>query len=1027
MSKKPNSQMWKERALGLALLFMLSSAYMFAQKVTGIVKDASGETLVGVNVVEKGNATNGAVTDINGNYQINVAKGKTLVFSYIGYETKEVTVKGPKANVYLSENSKLINDVVVVGYGSMQRKDLTSSVTTVKAEDLNKGVFTDPAQMLQGKVPGLIVTSNGDPNGTPSIILRGTSTFRGDGAQSPYYVVDGIPGVDISMVAPDDIESIDVLRDATATAIYGSKAANGVIIITTKSGKNGKVNVSYNAYVGFDQISKKLDMMDADGLRSLSKYGINIDDNGGNTDWQKEVLRTGVSHNHNLSINGGNDKTKYAASVSYMNRQGIITGSNFSRLNVRALVSTKVLKDHLDISAGANIVYGKHQGVAMNWHGESVIDAMNYYSPLNPKYNTDGSYYRVTDQPSSNYNPLSMITEDSQDNNMKRQQFMAKATLHIIKGLDWNVNYAFNNYQRTGNTYNSSDSQVVSYKLEGQAYRNTNYGYDNKFETFGNYDLKWNDVNKFTAMIGYSWEEIVKNDGFGQYTNTFYNDELTFYGKNAAHILNDNIVDGITASDKETIRNISFYGRLNYSYNSRYMIQATLRRDGSSVFGANHRWGTFPSVSAAWNITEESFMKDQEVFSNLKLRAGYGESGNAMGFGAYSARSLYKVDYNAPFTFNRYGETKTYYAIVPYQNENKNLKWETTGMFNVGIDFAFLGGRINGSIEFYNKKTRDLIYNYEVSLNGINYDGEMINGEYPRYTVNNINYNVGDITNRGIEFSINADVIKSRDFRWNTSLNLSHNVNKVDKISNARFSKDYITEGDPDVAGVASNGYTQRIKEGDALGTFYLYEFAGFENGRPVYYEHDENTGERTGNKITDSELNTTRDRVVAGNALPKLNLGWNNTFTWKNWNATLFFTGQFGNKIYNGTRASNLATSRLSGSAGTKNVLADYVSEMVVDGKAVTDTNVPSDRWLENGSYFRLQTFTLGYTFRNCFNGWLKDIQLYGTINNVFTLTSYKGIDPELRLGGTDPGIDYSWNVYPHTRTFMLGAKINF
>lgn len=1025
MSKKHFSQLWKERALTVAVLFVLSTITMFAQKVTGVVRDASGEPLVGVNVVEKGSVSNGAVTNINGEYQINVAAGKTLVFSYIGYESKEQTVKGNKLNVYLKEDSKLISDVVVVGYGSMQRKDVTSSITTVKADDLNKGVFTDPAQMLQGKVPGLIVTSNGDPNGTPSIILRGTSTFR-DGAMSPYYVVDGIPGVDISMVAPDDIESIDILRDATATAIYGSKAANGVILITTKSGKNGKTNVSYNAYVGFDQISNKLDMMDADGLRSLSQYGIAIDDNGGNTDWQKEVLRTGVSYNHNLSINGGSDKTKYSASVSYMDRKGIIKGTDFSRLNVRTLLTTKVLKDHLDLSVGANLVYGKHQGVAMNWHGESVIDAMNYYSPLNPIYNEDGSYYRVSVQPDKNYNPLSMINEDTGENNMKRQQFMAKATLHIIKGLDWNVNYAFNNYQRTNSTYNSHNSQVVSYKREGQSSRNTSFGHDNKFETFGNYEVKFNDIHKLTAMFGYSWEETVYGDSFGMTLDTYYpnSDESRWNGMNAMNVTNG--IHGISSGNKEVIRNISFYGRLNYSFNSRYMIQATMRRDGSSAFGENNHWGTFPSVSAAWNITEEDFMKNQELFTNLKLRAGYGVSGNAMGIGAYSSRLLYAVNYGNSYLYTKDNETKTYYAIDPCQNENRNLKWESTGMFNVGIDFAFLGGRINGTIEFYNKKTSDLIYNYEVMKGQVNYDGTPINGVYPRYAVDGQNVNVGDITNRGVEFSINADIIKTRDFRWSSSLNLSHNTNKVDKLSNARFSKKYINQGDPDVAGVSSNGYTQNIQEGEAIGTFFLYEFAGFEDGCPVYYEHDDN-GERTGNKIKAEKLDTNRDRVKAGTALPKLNLGWNNTFTWKNWNATLFVTGQFGNKIYNGTRANNLSTSRLSGASGTKNVLSDYVSEMVVDGKVVTDTNVPSDRWLENGSYLRLQTLTLGYTFRDCFNGWLKDIQVYGTVNNVFTITSYKGIDPELRLGGTDPGIDYSWNVYPHTRTFMLGAKINF
>lgn len=990
----------------LALL-LLNSAYMFAQSlVTGTVKDSNGEELIGVSVIEKGSKSNGTVTGVDGKYSIKIAQGKTLVFSYIGYTTKEVVVKGSSLNVTLDDDSKMLNDVVVIGYGSMQRKDVTSSITSIKSEDLNKGVFTDPAQMLQGKVPGLVVSSNGDPNGSATLSLRGASSLRSD-AMSPYYVIDGIPGVDISMVAPEDIESIDVLRDATATAIYGSKAANGVIIITTKKGQAGKTNVTYNGYLGVDEIANTLDMMDADGLRGLTKYGINIDDNGGNTNWQDEVLRTAVSHNHNITIVGGNDKTKYNASVTYNKRQGIVKGTERTRLNVRSLLTTSVLKNHLDLSLGANLVYGTYEGVAMNWHGESVVDAMNYYSPLNPIYNADGTYFRANINPDKNYNPLSMIDSDTGANNMKRQQFIAKASLHIIKGLDWHMNYSFNNNQRTHSTYNAQTSQVVPSKYNGKASRSTWFGKESTFETYGNYEKTFNDTHKLGLMAGYSWEEIVQGDGFGVSVNNFYNDDLKWYNLGYASYVYEDI-KGISSGAQETIRNISFYGRVNYSYKSRYMLQATMRRDGSSVFGKNHQWGTFPSVSVAWNITEENFMKNQNIFSSLKLRAGYGVSGNAHGFGAYTSRATYGLDRNSAFDYTENNNTSTYYTIQATKNENPDLKWESTGMFNVGLDYAFLGGRINGSIEFYNKKTWDLIWDYPVN-----------NKAY-----SHMKANVGEITNRGIEFTINADVIQSKNFRWNTTLNLSHNMNRVDKISNETYKLDNFYQGDPDV--VSSGGYTQNIMEGHALGTFYLYEFAGFENGRAVYYEHD-NDGNRTGNKITDTELNTDRDRVIAGCAQPKINLGWNNNFSYKNWSASFFLVGQFGNKIYNGTRATYLSTARLSGAAGTKNVLKDYTSEMVVNGKVITDPNIPSDRWLENGSYLRLQTLTLGYTFKNGMNGWVNSIQLYGTVNNLFTITSYKGIDPEVNLGGIDPGVDYSWSIYPHTRTYMIGAKINF
>ncbi|MBQ0020502.1 MAG: TonB-dependent receptor [Bacteroidales bacterium] len=988
------------------------SAQQNTKKVKGRVVDASGEPIPGANVLVKGTKT-GAMTDSEGYFSIEAATGATLRVSCIGFSTTELRAKDDMT-VTLDEDAKLMNEVVSVGYGSMRRKDVTSAITTVQAKDLNKGVFTDPAQMLQGKVPGLMVTSSGDPNGTPSITLRGASSLRADG-MSPYYVIDGIPGVDISMVAPDDIESIDVLRDATATAIYGSKAANGVIIINTKKGKAGRTNVTYNGYVGFDVISKTLDMMDASDYRKLIEMtGRTVNDHGATTDWQDEVLRTGVSHNHNVSINGGHNKTSYMASVNYMNRQGVVKGSDMSRLNVRTLISTSVLKDHLDLSLVGNINYGKFEGVAMNNEGQSVMDAMNYYNPTNPIYNADGSWYNL-DTSKKSYNPLSMINEDTQANTWRRQQFNAKATLHIIKGLDWNANYSFNNSQRTSSNYHSRASQIYEGR-NGQAYRGTYSGTANTFETYGNYDHTWNNAHKLGVMLGYSWEERVNGDGFGATVYNFFDDYVKW--NNLSYASSINGINGIESGVKEKVRNISFYGRVNYSWMSRYMLQATLRRDGSSVFGENHRWGTFPSVSAAWNITQEDFLKDNDVLSNLKLRLGYGVSGNAAGFGAYTPVATYGAVGSFTYT-NADGTTTDYRTLAATKNANKDLKWESTGMFNVGIDYAFLGGRINGSIEFYNKKTWDLIWEYPVSTN--------------IYPFGKINANVGEMTNRGIEISVNADVIDNRakKFRWNTGLSLTHNKNRVDKLSNDIYKTDIWGQGDPMVAGVSSNGWTQRVIEGEALGTFSTFQFAGFDAaGHATYYTRDEN-GNLDGGTTTSPE---TKDRTITGSAQPKLLLGWNNTFTWKNWSATLFFNGVFGNKIYNGTRANYMGTAQFEDG---KNVLKDVMTEQTMAAPAGTASstgiilcsgaNVPSDRWIENGSYLRLQTFTLSYTFDKGFKNWIKDLSLYFTANNVFTITAYKGLDPEVNMGGIDPGIDYRWSTYPHTRTFMIGAKINF
>lgn len=988
--QKTNGRSMKRVLLSSALL--LVSTLTFAQsKVSGTVKDANGEPLIGVSVMEVG-TNNGAVTDINGNYTLNVKPGAKLKLSYIGFTPKTVKA-GSNSQIVLQEDNTALNEVVVVGYGTMRRKDVTSSITTVKAEDLNQGVFTDPGQMLQGKVPGLVVSSTADPNGSPTITLRGASTLR-TGAMSPYYVVDGIPGVDISIVSPEDIESIDVLRDATATAIYGSKAANGVIIITTKKGSKERTNVTYNGYVAIDNILKKYDVCTADDLRQYAKdNNITLKDGGANTDWQDEVLRTGISHNHNVNISGGNGSTSYMISGDLRKREGVIKMTGFDRFNVRSLVSTKTLKDHLTISIGANMMYGKHFGVPSGNEGASVLDAMNYYSPTNAVKNADGTW--TVGSGSKNYNPLALMEENKSETVWKRNQFVGKTALEFWKGLVWNVNYSWSNYQSTYSAYNTRNSQLEGIgNKNGQATRNTYFGREQTFETYLNYNFTAG-KNKVDLMAGYSWEEKKNNDGFGLSVEGYYNDDLGWYNMSYAQTILG-VQNSVQSGYLEKVRNISFYGRVNYSFDSRYMLQATIRRDGSSVFGKNNRWGTFPSVSAAWNITEEKFMQNQHIFDNLKLRAGYGISGNAMGFDVYSSYNTY----GASGTFVYDG--KTYRTYGATKNANPDLKWESTGMLNIGLDFAFLKGRLNGTVEVYHKKTKDLIWSYPVSTT--------------QYIYGWMDANVGEMTNKGIEFTLNAVPVRTKNFMWSTTLNLSHNKNTVDKMQNETFHTTNLTQGDPMVAGVSADGWTQRIMEGEPIGTFYTYQYAGTVNGRSEYYVLDEN-GNRTGETTNSPSL---KDRSITGCAQPKLNAGWNNTLTYKNWSLNAFITGVFGNDVYNSARAHYTAAQMFSDG---KNVLKEFLSNPVGDASS----SLPSDRYIEKGSYVRLQTLSLSYTFRNCFNDWIQDLTLYGTANNLITITSYKGLDPEVNMGGIDPGIDYRWSRYPHTRTFMVGVKINF
>jgi len=887
----------------------------------------------------------------------------------------------------------------VVGYGTMRRKDVTSSITTLSSEELNVGVMTNPAQMLQGKVPGLVVSTSSDPNASPTITLRGASTLRTD-AMEPYYIVDGVPGVDLSLVSADDIETIDVLRDATATAIYGSKAANGVIIITTKKGKKGAAHVSYSGYVAFENVAKDLDMATASDLRSYaSKNGFELPgDEGADTDWQKEVERTGVSHSHNVAVSGGNDKSSYNVSLNYLNHQGVIRGTDMERFTARALAQSTVLNDRLTLSLGVNASQTTSNQVSTGTQGKSVTDAMVYFSPTQPIKNADGSWFVSSSGATQNYNPLSMINEDTQKTVYKRMQITGKADLNILKELVWSTNFSYMTNQSTASEYHSTKSQIVS--TNGQATRSTYSDNKKVFETYLNYSKTFSDVHKLGLMAGYSWEETNSNDGFGVTVKNFYNDAVKYYNLTYANTMDG--IDDVQSGAESTLRMISFYGRANYSYNGRYNLQATLRRDGSSAFGKNNRWATFPSVSASWRLSEESFIKNLNAFDNLNLRIGYGVSGNSLGFDAYTAIKTYGatgwyqyVDAN--------GVTQTIHTLGATNNTNENLKWERTGMFNIGLDFSFFNNRLSGTIEYYDKRTSDLIYYYPVSTN--------------RYPYGTMTANVGDISNKGIELSINAIPVKTKDFTWNTTLNLSHNKNVVEKISNEDFSVDYIKQGDANIAG-NSGVNVQRIMEGCPIGQFFLYEWAGYnDDGVSVFYVHDAATGARTGETTTQPEE---KDQVKAGSAQPKLIYGWNNTLTYKKWSLNMFFQGVLGNKIFNALRAQYNSVTLVSQG---KNVLAEALTDQKYGD---VNSHYPSNRYLENGSYLRLSSLTLAYDFGNIGN-WVNNLSVYATCNNVFTITGYKGTDPEVSLGGLTPGIQWRENYYPHTRTFMLGMKVNF
>lgn len=999
MPKKRKNSMKAVWRMVLTALFFMTGTMSFAENsISGTVKDANGNPLPGVIVKVEG-TKDATVTDINGHYSLNAAPSQRLEFSYLGYASLTLDASQSK-QVVLKEADKTLGEVVVVGYGTMRRKDVTSSITTLKQEDLNLGVVTTPGEMLQGKVPGLVVTTTANPNGEPSITLRGASTLRTGEAMQPYYIVDGVPGADLSLVAPDDIESIDVLRDATATAIYGSKAANGVIIVTTKKGKNGAAHIGYRGYLAVESVSRDAKLATADDLRNYAKANNFTlpDDQGGNTDWQKEVERTGLSHNHNLSVSGGNDKSSYNISLNYMNRQGVIKSTDMNRLTARAMAQSKVLHDRLNLALGVNYSRTENNDVPSGIErGMAVADAMIYYSPLQPVRNADGSWSSSTSA-TNYYNPVSMIHEDEMNYLKKRTQITGKADLTILKGLTWTAQFAYSDMQNITSIYHSTQSQIV--KTNGEAKRSTYFGSKKVFETYGNYQTTINGLHRLGFMAGYSWEETNRKDGFGLTVKDFYNDALKYYDLTYANKIDG--IDAVESGNLSTLRMISFYGRANFSFADKYNIQATIRRDGSSAFGKDNRWATFPSVSASWRLSEENFIRKLNIFDNLSLHAGYGVSGNSLGFDAFTAIKTYAASGWFPYT-DADGTTTNMHTIGATNNANPDLKWERTGMFNIGLDFGFFNGRLTGTVEYYDKRTNDLIYYYPVSTD--------------RYEFGTMTANVGDISNKGIELSISAIPVVNRHFKWSTSLNLSHNRNRVEKLSNQTFSVDYIDEADCLITG-NTGAYVQRIMEGCPIGQFYTYEWAGYnDQGVSQFYVHDAATGKRTGEVTTKPQ---DKDRTKTGSAQPKLTYGWNNTLTYKKWSMNVFFQGVLGNKVFDAIRAQGNCVSIITQG---KNVFKEALTDQKYGD---VNAQTPSDRWIEDGSYLRLSTLTLVYDFGKIVD-WVSGLSVYATCNNVFTITGFKGIDPEVDLGGLTPGVQWRHSYYPHTRTFMMGVKVNF
>lgn len=963
------------------------------KKVTGTVVDVNGLPIIGANIVEKG-TTNGIITDMDGNFQLETVGNATLQISYIGYVAQSIPVgKQTNLTITLKEDFQNIDEVVVVGYGSVKKSDLTGSISSISAKDFNKGISRSPDQLLAGKVPGLMVNrSSGDPNSSVTMQLRGPSSLTASTA--PFYVIDGIPGASINLVSPDDIESMNVLKDASATAIYGSRAANGVIMVTTRKGRTGKPQVTYSGYAALESVSGRVNVLNADEHRAfLAEHDMSLaasdEGNGAGTDWQKELLRgVGFSHSHNLSLVGGSENTKYNASVNYLSNEGIVKHSNYDRLVARIGVDQDALNNrlHIGLSVSGSFIGSDHVdysifNYAARWLPESPVMSDD---PANQQY---GGYFQVPGR-MTYYNPVAILEQRSDHRSRNILQGTGKIGLDIIDGLRFDMltsiqteTYDQAYYQKT------TDIAVLG---KGNAIREFLKNTDKLIETTLNYSKTFARQHELKLMAGYSYQKIINNDGI-RGTNNYFTSDAT--GADNLSVGNgDKAIHFQNYPNKRQSVLVSFFGRVNYGFDNRYLLTATLRRDGSSKFGANNKWAMFPSVSVAWKITGEKFMENQSFFQDLKLRVGYGKSGN-QNIDPYTSLTLYGPQ-SSQFIYN--DEWINSYGVT--QNPNPDLKWESTSMTNIGIDYSIFGGRVSGSLEVYNKETKDMLYKYNVPS--------------PPYQYNQLLANGASMTNKGIEFMANVVAVDNRDFSWISTFNIASNKNRIgslaSNIENLSIAERY--EGTMTLEGWTAQTVSL-VKPGLPIGTFYTFKYVGYdEEQQKTLYEN------AAGETVTIDKLKSPDDYKEVGKALPKVTFGWNNTFRYKQWDLNFFLRGMAGNKIFNASRAD---LSRLN-QAATCNISHEAVEDGIMEAPQ------PSSRWLENGSFLKLDNLTVGYQFNMEKVKEIGQLRLYVTGQNLFTITKYTGVDPEVSLSGLAPGID-NRNYYPKTRSFLLGVNISF
>jgi len=983
-------------------------------KVTS-TDDKSG--IPGVNVVEKG-TSNGTVTDGDGNYSLNVAANAVVVFTFVGYVTQEVVVGGRTTlDVALEADVKALEEVVVIGYGSVEAKDVTGTLVSLKSESFNQGLVSSPEQLMQGRVAGVQITSNsGEPGAINTIRVRGTSSVIG--GNQPLYVVDGVPITNddigngsaggagntparnpLNFLNSNDIASMDILKDASATAIYGSRGANGVIIITTKKGRAGTPKLDFSVQTSLSTITKKYDLLDRTAfLAAYEKYNgagsAAVLDKGGNTDWQDAVTRQAFSKQYNLSYGGGDKSSNYMFSAGYLDQEGIVKKSGLKRFSLRFNGDKKFLNDKLTVSTSFTVAETHDDQVPITvnsgFEGDLWGNALKQ-APSNPIYSsTDPSgYFQLAN---TEPNPVAMLNLSKIYTNSLRSLGSISAEYEIIKGLKFKTLYGFDYTITEQRAAYSKLLNVTGIYNNGRAYIRDNRQVNNLWENYFTYEKKFGAVN-FTGLLGYSYQNF-NTQAIGFEASRFRTNSVDDMLNNIASSDQSKLGGVVATNSSNTTDELqSYFGRFTAGLGEKYIITATVRADGSTRFGPDYKYGIFPSGAFKWRLSEEAFIPD--AFNDLNMRISYGITGNQQfGHNLYQERWRYGGAINTDWTINTAADNTDRGGYGPVSFKNDKLKWESTAQFNIGFDFGFFNNRLRGTLDYYNKNTSDLLtlsYSAQPAPNRFRYINLPAN-----------------IINKGFELGLSLDAIDGDDFKWNVAYNMAYNSNEVKNLNT------FYNAGEINGQGL-SGAYSQRIASGQPLYAFYVREFVQYDNEGIALY------------RDIDGQLKRSAEQKFVGKSpLPKWNLGLTNTLTYKNFDLTIFFSGQLGQYVYSNTaNAFFSAGSLANGRNTTKDIPTTTENKL----------NAPdvSDRFLYNASFVRLQNVTLGYNLKT--KGVFQNLRIYINGSNLAVFTNYPFQDPEVSvpkpvtLGNTPPvavaGIDYT--TYPRARTFALGINATF